>query len=121
MFSSNGSFRTLLLVRELFDFREHFELKYDRPDFDFGSVRFEDDSASVGGIVRDQTDSLEVATAIQEGLIGGSNSTLIRRILQRFSQFQHWRICHIPREENHEDDRLVKLAYLDSERLQNFE
>ncbi|MBA0574889.1 hypothetical protein Golob_027872, partial [Gossypium lobatum] len=41
-----------------------------------------------------QTDSLEVATAS---------------------------ICHIPREENQEADRLVKLTHLDSQGLQVFE
>ncbi|MBA0552336.1 hypothetical protein Golob_023157 [Gossypium lobatum] len=43
-----------------------------------GSLRLENDSASAGQIV----DSLEMAIAIHEGLIGGSNSAFIRRILQ---------------------------------------
>ncbi|MBA0665853.1 hypothetical protein Goklo_002325, partial [Gossypium klotzschianum] len=46
---------------------------------------------------------LEVATAIQEGLTGGSNSALVKKILQR------------------EVDRLVKLTHLDTQGLQVFE
>ncbi|MBA0585378.1 hypothetical protein Gorai_016158, partial [Gossypium raimondii] len=82
-----------------------------------GSVKLEDGSASAGGI----TDGLEVVIAIQEGLTEGFNPALIRRILQLFSQFQHWSIFHIPREENEEVDRLVKLTHLDSQGLQVFE
>ncbi|MFQ6647571.1 hypothetical protein Gotur_021695 [Gossypium turneri] len=47
--------------------------------------------------------NLEVATAIQEGLTGGSNSALVKKILQR------------------EADRLVKLTHLDTQGLQVFE
>ncbi|MBA0751592.1 hypothetical protein Gogos_000507 [Gossypium gossypioides] len=67
------------------------------------------------------TDSLEMAFAIQEGFKRGSNSTLIRRTLQRLSRFHHWSICHIPREENQKANRLVKLDHLDGQGLQVFE
>ncbi|MBA0827071.1 hypothetical protein Goarm_011874, partial [Gossypium armourianum] len=59
------------------------------------------------------TDSLEVATVVQKGLTGGSNSVLFRRILQRVPRFQHWNIYHTPREANQEADRLVKLTHLE--------
>ncbi|KAK5770808.1 hypothetical protein PVK06_046963 [Gossypium arboreum] len=74
-------------------------------------------------VIRDclATNSLEVVSAIQEGFKIGSNSTLIRRTLQRLSEFHHWSICHIPREENQKADRLVKLAHLDGQGLQVFE
>lgn len=71
--------------------------------------------------LRVQTDSLKVASAIQEGLKRRSNSALMRRILQRLSRFHHWSICRIPREENRKVDRLVKLAHLNSQGLQVFE
>ncbi|MBA0635206.1 hypothetical protein Godav_025155, partial [Gossypium davidsonii] len=41
-------------------------------------------------------------------------------ILQRFSRFQHWSVCHIPREENQEVDKLTKSAQLDCQGLQVF-
>lgn len=68
-----------------------------------------------------QTNSFKVSSTIQEGLKGGSNYALVKRILQRFSRFQHWSICNIPKEENQEVDRLVKLTHLDSQGLQVFE
>ncbi|MBA0752555.1 hypothetical protein Gogos_001381, partial [Gossypium gossypioides] len=57
---------------------------------------------------------VKVVNARNERLTGGSNSALMRRILQRFSRFQQWNIYHISREGNRETDRLVKLVHLDS-------
>ncbi|MBA0783741.1 hypothetical protein Gotri_001401 [Gossypium trilobum] len=87
-----------------------------------GSVRYEDGSPAAGGIgILDGLgiliDSLEAAKAIQERPTGGSNLTLIRRILQLLSQIHHWSIWHIPREDNQEADSLVKLAYVGSQGL----
>ncbi|MBA0692548.1 hypothetical protein Goari_010100, partial [Gossypium aridum] len=88
-----------------------------------GSVRHENGYAAAGGVMRIRngewitgfnrflgsysmfkTSSLEVLTVIQESLIGGSNSALIRRILQLLYQIRHWNICYILREENQEAD-----------------
>ncbi|MBA0848349.1 hypothetical protein Goshw_001020, partial [Gossypium schwendimanii] len=76
-----------------------------------GSVRHEDGSMAVEGV----TNSLEVVMVIQESLIGGPNSALIGRVLQLLYQIRHWNICYRPREENQEDDRLAKLAHLESQ------
>ncbi|KAK5840709.1 hypothetical protein PVK06_009612 [Gossypium arboreum] len=73
------------------------------------------------GNVLVQTDSLEVAIAIEERLRRGFNPALIRRIIQLFSRIQHWSIFHIPRDKNQEADSVVKLAHLDSQGLQVFE
>ncbi|MBA0574371.1 hypothetical protein Golob_001581 [Gossypium lobatum] len=43
---------------------------------------------------------VKVVNARNERLTGGSNSALMRRILQRFSRFQQWNIYYISREEN---------------------
>ncbi|MBA0630138.1 hypothetical protein Godav_002265 [Gossypium davidsonii] len=60
----------------------------------FGFNRF------IGSCFVFEVDLLEVATAIQEGLTGGSNSALVKKILQRVPRFNYWSICHIPREVN---------------------
>ncbi|MBA0764886.1 hypothetical protein Gotri_014167 [Gossypium trilobum] len=74
---------------------------------------------------RDIWNLLIPADLIVSFYLGGThwsfNPALIRRILQLFSQFQHWSIFYIPREENEEADRLVKLTHLDSQGLQVFE
>lgn len=51
-----------------------------------------------------QIDNLEVVITIQESSTLGSNSTLIRRILQLLSQISHLNIYHIPKTENQEGD-----------------
>ncbi|MBA0758692.1 hypothetical protein Gotri_021665 [Gossypium trilobum] len=58
--------------------------------------------------------------AIQESFTGGTNSTLIRRILQLLSQISHWNIYYIPRAENQEADRLAKMAHSRSQGLRMF-
>ncbi|MBA0733286.1 hypothetical protein Gogos_017319, partial [Gossypium gossypioides] len=67
-----------------------------------------------------QIDSLEVVMAIQESFTGGTNTTLIRRILQLLSQISHWNIYYIPKAENQKADRLVKMAHSGSQGLQMF-
>ncbi|MBA0785246.1 hypothetical protein Gotri_000153, partial [Gossypium trilobum] len=87
--------------------------------------RYENGSATAGGIVRNQSvewifgfnrflgscsmfevDNLETVKAFQENPIGRSNSTLIRRILQVLSRFESWSISHIPIKDNQEADSL---------------
>ncbi|KAG8485688.1 hypothetical protein CXB51_019010 [Gossypium anomalum] len=55
-----------------------------------------------------QTDSLEAATAIQEGFSGNSNSTLVRRIHSALTALKQWKIQHIPYSENLVADGLAK-------------
>nr|KJB76138.1 hypothetical protein B456_012G074500 [Gossypium raimondii] len=55
-----------------------------------------------------QTDSLEVANAIQEGFFSTSNSTLLRRIRQSLAKVKQWKIQHISQEENTLVDSIVK-------------
>ncbi|MBA0602819.1 hypothetical protein Gorai_002986, partial [Gossypium raimondii] len=95
-----------------------------------GFVRLEDDSAAarraklcgiLDGLntlidhgldkVMIQTDSLEAVMTIWESSTGGSNTALIRRILQLLSLFSHWNLFYIPREENQEADRFAKMAH----------
>lgn len=71
--------------------------------------------------VKIQTDSLEVVMAIQESFKRGFNTALIRKILQLLSQVSHWNIFHIPREVNHEADRITKITHSGSQDLWKFE
>ncbi|MFQ6622032.1 hypothetical protein Gotur_002605, partial [Gossypium turneri] len=41
----------------------------------------------------------------------GSNSALVRRVHQLLKHFNYWHIRHIPKENNQDADRLVKLAH----------
>ncbi|MBA0562559.1 hypothetical protein Golob_007594, partial [Gossypium lobatum] len=66
------------------------------------------------------SNSIEVVMAIQESSIGGSNTALIRRILQLLSQTSHWNIYNIPREENQEADNLARLAHSGRQGLRMF-
>ncbi|MBA0772060.1 hypothetical protein Gotri_007499 [Gossypium trilobum] len=66
------------------------------------------------------SNSIEVVMAIQESSTGGSNTALIRRILQLLSQTSHWNIYYIPREENQEADNLARLAHSGRQGLRMF-
>lgn len=52
-----------------------------------------------------------MVSAIHEGSLEGSNFALIQRIFMMLSQFNKWSIRHIPKEENHEVDHLVKPTH----------
>ncbi|MBA0682150.1 hypothetical protein Goari_023890 [Gossypium aridum] len=49
--------------------------------------------------------------------LGKSNSTLIRRIFQLLTQFNHLSASHISKEDNQETDRLVNLVHGESYEL----
>ncbi|MBA0739331.1 hypothetical protein Gogos_012615, partial [Gossypium gossypioides] len=71
---------------------------------DFGSVLIE-------------TDNLEAAKALQVRTTNGSNSALIRRIYQLLLRFEQWSVRRIPRENNQNADRLVKIVHYSSYNL----
>ncbi|KAH1122602.1 hypothetical protein J1N35_005762 [Gossypium stocksii] len=64
------------------------------------------------GNVLIETDNLEAVKAIQERTTNGSNSALIGRIHQLLLRFEQWNVCHIPREDNKDANRMVELAHL---------
>ncbi|KAH1082910.1 hypothetical protein J1N35_022671 [Gossypium stocksii] len=57
-----------------------------------------------------QTYCLEVINTIKEGSFEDSNSTLVRRIHQLLKMTKHWKIQHIPREENLIANNLVRMV-----------
>ncbi|MBA0675394.1 hypothetical protein Goari_016942, partial [Gossypium aridum] len=57
-----------------------------------------------------QTNSLKPTKAIKEDFSDSSNYALIKRIHQILSQFRHWSICHIYRENNQDANSVVKLV-----------
>ncbi|MFQ6649958.1 hypothetical protein Gotur_022468 [Gossypium turneri] len=68
-----------------------------------------------------QSNNLDVVKNIQEGLVEGSNSALVRIIHQILLRLGHWSICHIHREDNQDADRLIKMIHERSYELRMFE
>lgn len=68
-----------------------------------------------------QTDSLEVVNAIQDYSFRGSNFALVRKIHQLLKIVRHWKIQHIPRDENKIVNGLVKMIRDMRTRLRLFE
>ncbi|MBA0745940.1 hypothetical protein Gogos_008497, partial [Gossypium gossypioides] len=58
-----------------------------------------------------QKDNMEVMGTIKESLSRGSNSALIRCILQLLQNEKVWSIEHVPRDENMETDSIPKMAF----------
>ncbi|MBA0793196.1 hypothetical protein Gohar_017615, partial [Gossypium harknessii] len=58
-----------------------------------------------------QTDNMEVIGAINESLLKGSNSTLIRCILKLLQNEENWLIEYVPRNENRKANSITKLAF----------
>ncbi|KAK5832268.1 hypothetical protein PVK06_016069 [Gossypium arboreum] len=55
-----------------------------------------------------RTNNLEAVNIINQGVRGGSNSALVRRILLFLKLLSYWNLQHIPREENKIVDNIVK-------------
>ncbi|MBA0624128.1 hypothetical protein Godav_009528, partial [Gossypium davidsonii] len=66
------------------------------------------------GSILIETDNLEAVKTLQERTTNGSNSVLIRRVHQLLLRFEQWNIRHIPRKDNQDVDRMVKLVYYKS-------
>ncbi|MFQ6622883.1 hypothetical protein Gotur_001928 [Gossypium turneri] len=65
-----------------------------------------------------QTDNMEVIGAINESLLKGSNSTLIRCILQLLQNEENLLIEYVPRNENRKANSITKLAFSRGEEIE---
>ncbi|MBA0607713.1 hypothetical protein Godav_019979 [Gossypium davidsonii] len=60
---------------------------------------------------------MEVIVAISESLLKGSNSTLIKCILQLLQNEENWLIEYVPKNENRKTNSITKLAFSKEEGL----
>ncbi|MBA0677098.1 hypothetical protein Goari_018520 [Gossypium aridum] len=61
---------------------------------------------------------MEVIGALKESLLKGSNSTLIRCILQLLQNEENWLIEYVPRNENRKANSITKLAFSREEEIE---